>query len=248
MSRNESLFSEAEIIHSTIDDSAAVYKNTKLTNSRIGPECSIGDGSVLFNCFLKSHVYINRRCNLSDSSIDFGTYINQNSTVKDADIGKFCAISWNISIGGKNHAYTNASVHSNYWWKRIFPHPNLNQAPPDEKQTRKCMIGNDVWIGSGAIVLRNVIIGDGAVVGAGSVVTKDVPPYAIVTGCPARVKKMRFDEDTIEFLLKIKWWDWPKKILEENACLFTQDMTPGIMAQIEKIYSGLQMKGKCSNA
>lgn len=239
MPQNEALSSEAEIIHSTIDDSASVYKNVKLTNSRIGPNCSVGDCSVLFNCLLKSHVYINRRCNLSDSIIDFGTYINQNSTVKDTNIGKLCAISWNVSIGGKNHAYAHASVHSDYWWKKIFQHPNLSQAPPDTTPNRKCIIGNDVWIGSGAIVLRNVTVGDGAIIGAGAVVTEDIPPYAIAAGCPAKIKKMRFDEDIISFLRKIQWWDWPKKILEENAFLFTQDMTPEIMAQIKRIYSQL---------
>lgn len=175
MSQNRVLSSEVENIRSTIDDSALVYKNTKLTNSKVGPDCSIGDGSVLFNCLLKSHVYINRRCNLSDSVIDFGTYINQNTTVKDADIAKFCAISWNVSIGGKNHAYSHASAHSDYWWKKIFQQPNLTKAPPDSISSRKCIIGNDVWIGSGAIVLRNVTIGNGAIVGAGAVVTHDTP-------------------------------------------------------------------------
>lgn len=81
---------------------------------------------------------------------------------------------------------------------------NWNQ-PPGEKDIR---IGNDVWIGRNVLVLPGVDIGDGVIVGAGSVVTKDVPAYAVVAGNPARVRRYRFDKEQIKKLLKIKWWDW----------------------------------------
>lgn len=71
------------------------------------------------------------------------------------------------------------------------------------------VIGNDVWLCRGATVMSGVTIGDGAVIAAGSVVTRDVPPYAIVAGVPAKLVRMRFDQDTIDFLLKLKWWDMP---------------------------------------
>ena len=76
----------------------------------------------------------------------------------------------------------------------------------------RCKIGNDVWIADGAKILKKANIGDGACVGAGAVVTKDVPPYAIVAGVPARIIKYRFSEKIIEELLKIRWWDWPEDI------------------------------------
>lgn len=79
--------------------------------------------------------------------------------------------------------------------------------PPSRGRSTAVKIGNDVWFGAGAIVLKGVNIGNGAVIGAGAVVTKDVPPYAIVAGNPARVLKLRFDADVIKSLLASKWWD-----------------------------------------
>ena len=78
------------------------------------------------------------------------------------------------------------------------------------------IIGNDVWIGFEAVILAGVMIGDGAIIGTRAVVTKDVPPYTIVGGVPAKPIKKRFDEDVISDLLCIKWWDWPKEKIARN--------------------------------
>ena len=87
------------------------------------------------------------------------------------------------------------------------------------------MIGNDVWIGYEAVVMAGVTIGDGAVIGSRAVVTKDVPPYTIVGGVPARPIRRRFPEETVLALLEIKWWDWPKeKITEYLAAIQTGDI------------------------
>ena len=86
-------------------------------------------------------------------------------------------------------------------------------------------IGNDVWIGAKSTIMSGVKIGDGAVIGSGSVVAKDVPPYAIVVGNPAKIIKYRFDENQIEDLLKISWWNWPEnKIKEEAMLLWSKDI------------------------
>jgi len=81
------------------------------------------------------------------------------------------------------------------------------------------IIGNDVWIGTNVIILSGVKIGDGAVIGAGSVVTKDVEPYAIVAGNPAKLVRMRFDEETVDILLRIKWWNWDIQHIREDMPL-----------------------------
>ena len=86
-------------------------------------------------------------------------------------------------------------------------------------------IGNDVWIGKNAIILSGVTIGDGAVIGAGSVVTKDVEPYAIVAGNPANLIRKRFDQKTIDELLKIKWWNWDERRIRENVPLLLSNRT-----------------------
>ena len=83
------------------------------------------------------------------------------------------------------------------------------------------MVGNDVWIGQNVTILPGVHIGDGAIIGANSVVAKDVPPYSVVVGNPAEVKKYRFDEDTREFLLKLKWWDKDVEIIRKLIPLLT---------------------------
>ena len=84
-------------------------------------------------------------------------------------------------------------------------------------------IGNDVWIGQSTIILSGVTIGDGAIIGANSLVTKDVKPYAVVGGNPAKLIKYRFDEDTIDKLLKIKWWDWSIDKIIHNRHLLNSD-------------------------
>jgi acetyltransferase-like isoleucine patch superfamily enzyme len=82
------------------------------------------------------------------------------------------------------------------------------------------LVGNDVWIGRRSIILSGITIGDGAVIAAGSVVTKDVPAYAVVGGNPARIIKNRFDDDTIAALLEIRWWDWPMERLKSEQKAF----------------------------
>lgn len=80
----------------------------------------------------------------------------------------------------------------------------------------KSVIGNDVWIGFEAVILSGVTIGDGAIIGTRAVVTKDVPPYTIVGGIPAKPIKKRFSEDVISKLLKIQWWNWPENRVKQN--------------------------------
>jgi phosphonate metabolism protein (transferase hexapeptide repeat family) len=86
----------------------------------------------------------------------------------------------------------------------------------DWRRAHKVTIGHDVWIGHGAVVMPGVSVGTGAVIGTAAVVTKDVAPYAIVVGVPARQVRMRFPAETVEQLLDIAWWDWPRELLEER--------------------------------
>ena len=131
-------------------------------------------------------------------------------------IGKYCSIAANILfyVDG-NHQYEHAST---------FPFYELghNKDPRNKNGWGKGAptVGNDVWIGNEAVILSGVHIGDGAVVGAHSVVTKDVPPYAIVVGNPARIVKYRFPEDLIQEYLAVKWWDLPEAtVIKELAPL-----------------------------
>lgn len=106
-----------------------------------------------------------------------------------------------------------------------FPLPSLNKKGTGKKHNvpmkeAYVKIGSDVWIGAHAIILPAVTVGDGAIVGAGAVVTHDVPPYAVVVGVPAKILRFRFDEDTVNKLLRIRWWDWPEHQIIENLDYF----------------------------
>ena len=143
---------------------------------------------------------------------------DQNDVVKNATIGKFWCISWNVTIYGETrHNYYAPSMYTSFHWKHVFGE-TISNGKEGENQ-RATIIGNDVWIGNGAIIINGVTIGDGAVIGAGAVVAKDVPPYTIVAGVPAKPIKKRFKEDIIERLEKIHWWDWPKDEIAKHEQL-----------------------------
>jgi len=140
------------------------------------------------------------------------TYINSGTTIfYGTKIGRYCSIGKNNEIGPVDHPLDwLSSSPIQYNIKEHFPHyTDFCKEFPQVKITRpsSTVIGNDVWIGSLVVIKRGVSIGDGAVIASGSVVTKDVPPYAIVGGVPVKVLKYRFSEDVINKLLKLKWWD-----------------------------------------
>ena len=143
------------------------------------------------------------------------SYIGTDSWVINAEIGSFCSIADNVYIGGAMHPMdwcSTSPVFQNIKHSSSKKHYATHDWNP---YSEKATIGNDVWIGHGAVINQGVIIGDGAVIGSNAVVTKDVPPYAVAAGVPAKILKYRFDEETISKLLKSKWWDLPDDELKE---------------------------------
>jgi acetyltransferase-like isoleucine patch superfamily enzyme len=134
-------------------------------------------------------------------------------------IGKYCSIARNVIIFLESEHRTD--------WISTYPFPVLwkeAEGIPGHPTTKgDVVIGNDVWIGFSTTILSGVTIGDGAAVGASSVVNRDVPPYAIVAGNPARIVRYRFDEETIQKLLQIRWWDWPNEKVKGNIHLICSD-------------------------
>ncbi len=120
-------------------------------------------------------------------------------------IGAFCSFGPDVLIFGQADHPTHLASTFPFRAKLLRP-----EAPNTDAVTRGGVsIGNDVWVGARAIILSGVTVGDGAVIGAGAVVPRDVPPYAVVAGNPARVLRVRFDEQTIAALLALRWWTWP---------------------------------------
>ena len=123
-------------------------------------------------------------------------------------IGRFCSIAKGVEfvMNGANHMLDCLTA---YPFEIIDEFQGLSRPFAMRGNRGDTVVGNDVWIGQNATILPGVKIGDGAIVGANAVVSKDVPPYSVVAGNPAKVKKYRFDEDTVDLLLQLKWWDRP---------------------------------------
>lgn len=161
---------------------------------------------------------INKDVSFESKDVTIGdyTYINGGHIYR-SKIGRFCSIGYGVSIGPGEH-----------YIERISTFPILSRAlgcgDSGEFLTKGLtVIGNDVWIGNNAVILQGIKIGDGAVVAAGAVVTKNVPPYSIVGGIPAKVIRYRFDDQMIEKLLKLKWWNNDIKWCEERINFFHKD-------------------------
>ncbi|ANT60748.1 acetyltransferase [Salipiger sp. CCB-MM3] len=136
-------------------------------------------------------------------------------------IGNFCQIAHGVRfIGGSaNHETRGLSTYP----FMVFDREAIQATQPD---ARGIEIGHDVWLGTGAMVLAGAKIGSGAIIGAGAVVRGEVPPYAVVTGNPGRVAKMRFDPETIDLLLRLAWWHWPgERIAAARGALEAADIT-----------------------
>jgi len=162
------------------------------------------DDSKLCTISKKSKVY--SPYHIYDCKVGDYTYISMNSRISMADIGKFCSIGPNFMCGWGIHP-TNAISTSPMFYSTLKQNGTTLSKKNKIKERERIHIGNDVFIGVNVTVLDGVTIGDGAIIGAGAVVSKDIPPYAIAVGCPIRIIKYRFDEETIQHFLNLKWWD-----------------------------------------
>src|SRR5690606_23299813 len=130
-------------------------------------------------------------------------------------IGSYCSIGSGASFimaGNQGHRYDWISSFPFYYMSEI---ESFNQSQDGYKSLGNTIVGNDVWIGSEVMIMPGVKIGDGAVIGSRALVTKDVEPYSIVGGNPAKLIKKRFEDKHIEMLLEIKWWNWDESVLAE---------------------------------
>jgi acetyltransferase-like isoleucine patch superfamily enzyme len=151
---------------------------------------------------------------LYKTTVDDFTYVAPHAWSGGAKIGKFCSIGPRFCCGGGVHPVDGISTAPMFYSTDLQNGTTLS-GTSKVTEHRPVRIGNDVYIGMDVKVLDGVTIGDGAVIGAGAVVVKDIPPYAIAVGCPARVVKYRFDHETIQKLLSIRWWDWPEEKLRD---------------------------------
>lgn len=173
------------------------HPDCEITQASFGAFCEVGRGSRVANATFGDYAYCDRYADIAN-----------------ADIGKFANIAAFSRIGATDHPLETAACHhflyrsDDYW----------DDAEPDaaffaRRRARRATIGHDTWIGAHALVKPGVTLGHGAVVAAGAVVTKDVAPYTIVAGNPARVLRLRQPAAIAERLIALAWWDWPHDVL-----------------------------------
>lgn len=175
---------------------------------------------------LNGNNYIGRRTRIKSTIIGRHSYIGNDSDLSNCIIGSFCSIGSNVSVVNGFHPTSNfVSTHPAFYSNtnsNLATFVSSNKFPEYRfaSEGKYVQIGNDCWIGNNVIILAGVKVGNGAVIGAGAVVTKDVDDYAVCVGVPAKIKKFRFKEEQIKFLLKIKWWEKDDEWLIQHSDLF----------------------------
>jgi acetyltransferase-like isoleucine patch superfamily enzyme len=191
-----------------------VKYHLKNSTCHIYPGVYINDSKISnFNVFFENVSVIS-------SVIGDHTYIQKNSKVYNSNIGKFCSIASNVTIGPGLHNIESVSTHPSFY---LFNTPlAIKFAKQDLFDIKKkiTVIENDVWIGENVIIMDGVRVGTGSIIAAGAIVTKDMPPYSICGGIPARIIRYRFSKEDIAYLLESKWWNWPIEKIKTNYLAF----------------------------
>lgn len=184
----------------SLSEAPLIHEGARIEKSRIGSWTEIGKGT-----------------HIVQSTIGDYTYDDGEVSIFYSEIGKFCSIANRVRINPGNHPQDRVTQHHmTYRRKQFGLDTRDDEAFFDWRRSHPCVVGHDVWIGHAAVVLPGVRIGTGAVIGAAAVVTRDVEPYQVVAGVPARPVRKRFPEDVIHRILKSEWWNWSRQELEER--------------------------------
>ncbi len=178
---------------------------------------TIHPSSHVRDSFIGAWTDVGPHCSLSESSLGDYSYLAGHVSMIWTDVGKFTSIAAQTRINPGNHPTWRVTQHHSTYRRIQYGFDTKEDADFFAwRKAHHCSIGHDVWIGHGTTVIAGKNIGTGAVVGSGAVVTKDIPPYAIAVGVPARVVKFRFPPDVVEKLMATQWWDWDRATLVER--------------------------------
>jgi phosphonate metabolism protein (transferase hexapeptide repeat family) len=181
-----------------------IHKDCLITNSELGEWTEIGEKSVI-----------------DQTAIGDYTYLAGFNQVNYSRIGKFCSIATYVRLNPGNHPSNRVTQHHMTYRRQMFDLMDTDdEAFFAWRQTHQVVVGHDVWLGHNVCVMPGVNIGNGAVVGSGAIVTKDIEPYTINVGVPAKPIKRRFDKTIAAALEEIRWWDWSNDMLKEKILDF----------------------------
>jgi acetyltransferase-like isoleucine patch superfamily enzyme len=210
--------------HSSYGENSTFQKNTLIASSKIGANVTIQENTVIKRSELADFVNIHNDCKMNGSSVGSYSYVAKSSEISYTNIGKFCSIGAEVWIGVGKHPPNFIST-SPVFYSTLKKQLGFSFSDKQlYEEFSRCTIGNDVWIGSRVMILDGISVGDGAIIAANSVVTKDVAPYSIVGGTPAKLIKPRFDDATIEKLLQEKWWDWNIEDIKKKLPFFQKEI------------------------
>jgi phosphonate metabolism protein (transferase hexapeptide repeat family) len=212
-----------------LDSQPYLHPSASVRNSQLGHFVEIGEGANVLESVLGDYSYTARYADIAYS-----------------ELGKFVNVAAFTRLNPGEHPYHRASLHhfmyrSSYYW----PDEADETAIFDWRRSRPVRVGHDTWIGHGAVIMKGVTIGNGAIVAAKAVVTKDVPPYGVVAGTPARLIKWRHPRGTADRLQALAWWDWTHaqlkqalpdfRALSAEAFLEKYERAPAVMQPLHSV-------------
>lgn len=204
-----------DILYPRTNDRQTIYLKNAIQN----PAITVGD-------FTMYNDFVHDPCEFEKNNVLYHYPINQDHL----KIGKFCSIACGAKFlfNSANHTITSLST---YPFPLFFEEwdSDIREVTAAWDNKGDIVIGNDVWIGYEAVILAGVTVGDGAIIGTRAVVTKDVPPYTVVGGVPARPIKKRFPDETVAALLKLRWWDWPTDQIKRHLTAIRSGDLAGLL-------------------